>query len=516
MILVKINLLTNEKWWGGNTSAGVQMPYAGFSENLLGKNRGNQSIPLLLSNRGRVVYSEEPFRFEFAGNELQITDALGEVSLQAAGESLRDAYRYFVEHYAQPSGRIPDPLFFTQPQYNTWIELTYNQNEEDILRYARSLLEAGYPPGVMMIDDTWQEDYGVWEFSPRRFQDPKSMMKELHAMGFKVMLWVCPFVSADSVEGRMLAREGALVMEREKGEDILWADTSNKAAPIRWWNGVSYCLDFSHPKAVAWFKGRLDYLQAQYDVDGFKFDAGDAPFYHDPKLAFHQDWHANQHTESFARIAVDYPLNELRACWKMANQPLAQRLKDKRHLWDDLRELIPCMIAQGLTGYGFNCPDMIGGGEYQSFLRVDQVDQELFVRSAQASALMPMMQFSASPLRVLNPQHQSYCLEAAKLHFRLGAEILDLAKACAQTGEPILRSMEYVFPGRDYAEVKDQFLLGDAILVAPVLEKGQESRMVHIPDGAWIRQDLDARLEGPLHADLEVPLSNLCWFRREG
>ena len=85
---------------------------------------------------------------------------------------------------------IPDELLFTHPQYNTWIELMYDQNEEDILEYARAIIDNGYPPGVLMIDDNWQENYGIWKFSPRRFKDPKGMMDELHAMGFKVMLWV--------------------------------------------------------------------------------------------------------------------------------------------------------------------------------------------------------------------------------------------------------------------------------------------------------------------------------------
>ena len=49
--------------------------------------------------------------------------------------------------------------------------------------------------------------------------------------------------------------------------------------------------------------------------------------------------------------------------------------------------VIPGIIAQGLMGYAFTCPDMIGGGEYQSFLKADSIDEELVVRSAQCSAL---------------------------------------------------------------------------------------------------------------------------------
>jgi alpha-glucosidase len=132
----------------------------------------------------------------------------------------------------------------------------YNQNEKDILAYARAIIANGFPPGVLMIDDNWQEDYGTLDFSARRFQNPKAMMAELHNMGFKVMFWVCPFISPDSANFRFLAQEGVLLLDPQKNQDILWATTSNMAALIRWWNGASSCLDLSNPKAVDWFQGQ--------------------------------------------------------------------------------------------------------------------------------------------------------------------------------------------------------------------------------------------------------------------
>jgi alpha-glucosidase len=79
-----------------------------------------------------------------------------------------------------------------------------------------------------MIDDNWQEDYGKWEFSSRRFKDPKGMIDKLHGMGFKVMLWICPFISPDSEVFRHLAKEGMLLLDGERTEEILWANTQNK------------------------------------------------------------------------------------------------------------------------------------------------------------------------------------------------------------------------------------------------------------------------------------------------
>ncbi len=82
-------------------------------------------------------------------------------------------------------------------------------------------------------------------------------------------------------------------------------------------------------------------------------------------------------------------------------------------------------------GYAFTCPDMIGGGEYLSFRDASKLDEELVVRAAQVHALMPMMQFSAAPWRVLSARNLEIVRSAATLHERLGPEILVLAKQSA-------------------------------------------------------------------------------------
>lgn len=512
---ITLELSEGEYWWGGLSADGGKMPYSAKSHivrDLYGNNYGNQSQPLLISCKGRYVWSERPFAYTFQGGKLYVSSHCGKIVRGRHGKTLKEVYT-FVSHKFFPSqGKIPDPLLFTRPQYNTWIELNYNQNEDDILQYARSLIDQGYPPGVLMIDDNWQEDYGTWEFSARRFKNPKAMIDQLHAMGFKVMLWICPFVSADSFIFRYLAKEGMLFLDKDKTREILLANTKNKAAIIRWWNGASAMLDLSNPKTQTWFKGELDYLVKKYGVDGFKFDAGDARYYTNDIVSFKSST-PNENTVYYAELGLNYPLNEYRASWKMAGYPLAQRLRDKKHNWTDLKKLIPGILAQGMMGYSFTCPDMIGGGEYQSFLNLKTVDHELIVRSAQVSALMPMMQFSLAPWRVLDKEESEMCREMAILHENMGSKILGLAKRSASTGEPIVKPMAYLWPDKGYEEIKDQFILGDSILVAPVTEKGARSRSVIIPIGKW-KGDDDSVVRGPKKIEIEVPINRLPYYIR--
>lgn len=512
---IQLDFLEGEYWWAGLSSLGYQTPIdqnSSFSFDLWGDNKGNQAQPLLLSSKGRYIWSEEPINVNINNGLINVSVRDGEILSGKSGKNLRTAYEFVVENFFPPNGKIPDELLFTQPQYNTWIELTYDQNEEDILKYASAIIDNGYPPGVIMIDDNWQDNYGSWDFSPKRFSDPKGMIDKLHKMGFKVMLWICPFVSPDSEIFRKLAREGMLILDRERTNEVNWTNTQENAAIIRWWNGASACLDLSNPKTQKWFKDRLDYLIQEYGVDGFKFDAGDARFYRDNIVSF-KDGIPNDHSTYFAEIGLEYPLNEYRASWKMAGLPLAQRLRDKRHLWEDLRKLIPDQMSQSVMGYAYTCPDMIGGGEYGSFRELSTIDEELIVRSAQVHALMPMMQFSVAPWRILSSENQEICLQMAKLHEKMGDHILDLAHQAAQSGEPIVKPMELAFPGNGYETIIDQFVLGDDIIVTPVLEKESRSRTVILPKGRW--KDENGKIyKGNREIKIEVPLKRLPYFKK--
>jgi alpha-glucosidase len=171
------------------------------------------------------------------------------------------------------------------------------------------------------------------------------------------------------------------------------------------------------------------------------------------------------------------------------------------------------MISAGLLGYTFVCPDMIGGGEFTSFLKGSTIDQDLVVRSAQVHALAPMMQFSVAPWRILDAAHLDAVKQAVALRMRFTPRILALAKASAASGEPILRPLAYVFPEAGYENIKDQFMMGDDLLVAPMVTKGV-SRAVLIPPGTW-KADDGGVFVGPAQKTFEIPLARLLYFERQ-
>ena len=159
-------------------------------------------------------------------------------------ENLRGAYLAAMKEHFPFTGDMPDSLFWSVPQYNTWIELGTNQTAEGIKNYAKGILEHGLPAGVLMIDGGWQEDYGVYEeFHRGKVPDPEFLVDELHKLGFKVMLWVSPIIASAGTRYKFLRDKNYLVR-----------NSNGEIAIRKWWSGYSAVLDFTNPDAVGWME----------------------------------------------------------------------------------------------------------------------------------------------------------------------------------------------------------------------------------------------------------------------
>jgi len=504
---LKVQIQPGEKWWGGvddpaNRRIDNPTPQP-FDESscltldLTKHNYSNNSVPFFVSTKGRYVWSDEAFTVTFKKGDI-IFEGEGPFELNSDGANLREAYKIASSRHFAPSGIMPPEEFIASPQYNTWIELIYNQNQKDILNYAESIVRNGFPTGsVLMIDDNWQKYYGNFEFKPEKFPDPEGMCRKLHEMGFKIMLWVAPYISPDSPEYRFLEKKGYLILDA-KGK---------YPAIYRWWNGQSAIIDLSNPKAKEWFVVQLKENQKKYGVDGFKFDAGDVEPYdkEHTKVADGKSYGVKQ-SLLWNKLSEEFPYNEFRASWKMGGQAAVMRLCDKKFNWEDVGKLVPSMIAAGMEGHIYICPDMIGGGEFVSFLDLEgkQIDQELVVRSCQIHSMMPMMQFSVAPWRILSKENCEICRKAALKHKELAPYLLEQATKSSKSGEPLVRAMEYSFPSEGFEDCTDQYMLGEKYLVAPMTAPGT-TRTVRLPKGRW-QDEQGKKYKGGRTYTIEVPI----------
>ncbi len=140
-----------------------------------------------------------------------------------AGASLADAVRAMLARLGWPnpppaSRLLGDSIFCTWTQYPRCI------TQERVLGMAHAIREHDYPCSVLTIDDRWESAFGELEFSAA-FPAPAEMVRELHALGFRVILWVTPFINREARTFAELGRRGLLVRAKNGGD----------AALLKWW-----------------------------------------------------------------------------------------------------------------------------------------------------------------------------------------------------------------------------------------------------------------------------------------
>ncbi|WP_092754621.1 glycoside hydrolase family 31 protein [Hydrogenoanaerobacterium saccharovorans] len=470
MTAVELRFLEKEYWYGGYVTEGVRQPYGAESDVVLDLTQNstpNQAMPLFVSTHGRWLWQDRGFPVQFKKGVIDCPD---DVEIGKAGDSLRTAYSGAMKKHFPFHPCHLAPQMFQTPVYNTWIELTFYQTQQAVLNYAENIVRNGLPAGVLIIDDGWSDYYGKWSFSRESFSAPEQMLRQLHEWGFFVMVWVCPFITPDT-----------LVYRELKEQNLLVKNGCGEVHIAHWWNGWSAVLDLSKAAARSWLDKQMDELR-KLGVDGFKFDAGDSTYYPvDGEIS------PDGHSGFWAAYGERFHFNEFRVTTKAGGWSLMQRLCDKDHSWGEtgLAALIPDALIQNLTGHPFCSPDMIGGGEYRNFLSQTSLDPELFLRHTEVACLMPVMQFSAAPWRVLSSPYFDRIKNLVQIRNKYWEEINRAIQLCRETGEPILRPLEYEFPNQGWAQVMDEFMLGDALLVAPILVKNTNVRQVAIPKGCW-------------------------------
>lgn len=518
MKTLTFQMLSDELWWGGSVAYAMNQPYDITTSVCLNveETGTNQSAPFFISSKGRYIWADSPIS--------SISFDNGTVSLHGenpvlteAGATLRDAYIHAMKaHFPFEKKQLPE-IFFRTAQYNTWMEFTYYPTQRSVLEYAHSIVDNGYEPGILMIDEGWHVGYGTWEFDFYKFPDPKAMIDELHELGFRVMLWLVPYVTPDGRDFLDHQEKWICDLLNKKFEPRLARTPNGSVAILRWWNGYSAVLNLCEEADRRYLDERLQHLMNDYGVDGFKFDGaniGDLKkrsWATEPPLQS-----AEELNRAWNEFGAKYIFHEYKDTYNRGGKATIQRIADRSHQWGvtGLASLIPVALAQGLLGYPYLCPDMIGGGSWAPTVDPDfKCDEELFVRMAQCSALFPMMQYSWAPWRVLGKEAAELCLEASRLHSTFADTIVDLVKRTIETGEPIVRMMEYNYPHSGYARVTDQFMLGDDILVCPVIEKGLRKREALLPFGRWEYCD-GTVYEGGVAVQVSAPLDTLPYFKK--
>jgi myogenesis-regulating glycosidase len=501
-------------WYGGGFQGyrdrqTFPLNHANITPRLFFAQGASQGTPIWYSTRGVAIWIRTPhdFSYSIAVPEGQ-KDGLLNVEMPGVSSLAYDILiapdvREVLRRINREIGfahSVPPADYLRLPIYTTWVEFKTSVSQQKVVDFAHEIRRNQLPAGAIEIDDKWEDGYGNMRFDSSKFPDPRAMNDELHRFGFRVTLWIHPFVNVgtDSFEDPAVRR-------------FLMKDLSGSPGLIHWWQGDAAVWDLTNTAAASEFRRRLGELQ-KYGFDGFKFDGGDVNLVPLDMVPSQPATSTGIPDVYNKEATAHFPWSEARVGIYSQSLGIVQRLIDKNSVWgpeNGLASVLPEALTASMRGFVYVMPDMVGGNQYDS----DKIDGELLVRWAQASALMPLLQFSLGPWHI-DEETTRLCREASALHLKFAPYIETLAEAVPSSGEPILRPVWYNFPmERDAENVMDEFMVGDAVLVAPVLVQGQVRRDIYLPAGEWREYKTGKVLEGGRWVrDYAAPLNTLPIF----
>ena len=491
-------------------------------------------VPLLLSSAGYAVVVDSHARctWDLRGDDgWSVTVPDGSVDVHL----LRGTPKRIVERFTAIYGRAPIP-----PAWALGVWKTTLGGTRRVLAEAQRLLDADIPVTACWVYDHYDEatNSGTGIATPYPIGDYPSLPAltgGLHDLGLKALGYVQPCLYEGSAPYREAVARGFTV-QRADGTPALIPYFNPKRAYNQMTmldDGGAY-VDLTNPEAARWFAGLLQQMLDQ-GWDGWMQDMGEhladdmvladgsdgvqtrnryPLLYH--RLA-HGVWSARPDTAVFVRSGALGVTPYVPVVWP----------GDQTCTWDGERGLgsvLPTGPSVGLAGVGAFGPDIAGlvdgfdggaGGR----------DEELWIRWCQYGALNPVMRDhlgfksqAGTPVDLWStPRTVRVFRDYARLHNGLLGYLRELAAACHQTGLPMVRGLLLEFPDHDEAwTIDDQYLLGDALLVAPVHTKGARSRRVWFPPGEWIGWWDERAATGPGWADVDAALERIPLFRRAG
>ncbi|MBT2367703.1 glycoside hydrolase family 31 protein [Streptomyces sp. ISL-10] len=183
--------------------------------------------------------------------------------------------------------------------------------------------------------------------------------------------------------------------------------------------------------------------------------------------------------------------------------------------WPALRATLARVLGLGVCGVPFSGAEAGGSGA--------PLSAELYLRRLQLGAYLPLLRTGAPIGRQgaepweFGPEVLAHARAALRERDRLRPYLIGLAHLARLTGAPCARPLWWGSPGdRVLRDCEDAFLLGDSLLVAPVLEPGADRRAVRLPRGRWYDTATGRAYEGPAQVLVEAPLARIPVLARAG
>jgi alpha-glucosidase (family GH31 glycosyl hydrolase) len=436
-----------------------------------------------------------------------------------------------LERFTAVTGRATVPAPWVFAPWNDAIK-----GSASVRAVAKKLRDEKIPTTALWTED-WQGGYWLpplgksasymifpirYDIDRTLYPDAEEVAEELHESGFRWLSYFFPYLLERSSEYREARAKGFLLRDREGGVSrvhILWHRYGH--------------VDLTNPEARDWYMGLVE-KNVRAGFDGYMADFGE----YVPPGAIAGD----------GEIGVRSLHNRMPLLWQQMHREFWDRRRpDGDYVffcrsasvgsqsyapvfwsgdsntdferYDGLPSNLPAALSAGLCGLPIWAADIGGYMSHTSRAR----DKELYFRWTELAALLPVMRthHGTHPRKNWTWDSDDETLAMFKLYCRLHTALFPylegLAHESAGNGMPAVRHMVLHYPGdRESWRVEDQFLLGDRLLVAPVLERNSRGRSAYFPPGDWVDYWTGEVTRGPERRRVCSRLDNLPLYVRSG
>ncbi len=501
-----------------------QLVYS-FNEDALGVNAeiSYKNCPFAWSPSGWGVFMHTPApvahgvgypQWSHRSYAIKVEDPCLDIFLIAA-----DTPADILQRFTTLTGRAPET-----PEWSlgVWISRAYYKTAEESWDIAQEIRKRRIPCDVFTLDGRAWLDVKTrfaFEWDRSRYPEPKHVTDKIKSLGLKICVWEYPLVSIHNPIFRDLAERGWLLTDKFGETYVYYWDMSpfgKVLTPLP----ASGIFDFTNPEAYDWWAKSHEAL-FDSGIDIIKPDFGEQV----PDDAYASNGDSGRRLHNVYSLLYNKCVYEAsrkrfdnqalvwsRSGWTGSQQYPIQWGGDPQADWEGLAGSIRGGLSWGMSGFPYYSHDI--GGFYGG-----PPDAELYIRWAQAGVLG-----SHCRIHGIGPREPWYFGEEAEtivrkwLEFRY--QLIPYLKQCvkiaSQTGLPLMRSMVLAFPDDRLSwQFEDQYMLGDTLLVAPVIQPGGEKQF-YLPQGSWYDYWTGAEITGGQILDTQSPLDHIPLFAKEG
>lgn len=476
-----------------------------------------KSIPVLFSTAGwgMMMYSSyrsfwEIGSFSYTTGTVLIEDNILDFFI-FLGEDIKELTKEYCNLVAKPM--LPPKWAL-----GTWMSRCTYQSDKEIREVVTELKNKNLPIDTINIDGAWfcevfYNTLGVdacdFAWNKEKLGERKDLFGWLKDNGKEGCSWINPYIP-EHVElykeakekGYLLKRADGSIARIESGNSVGVVDLTNKEA-VKWWQG--YLADFLND-GVSCLKP--DYAD-RVPTDGV---------FHNGKTGKEiHNIYPHLYNEAVYEITKELKGENImfrRSGYIGSNKYPVTWAGDTQTTWVAMQCVLRAGISSGITGDALWSHD-IGG------FTGPKPSDELYVRWAQFGLLSPVSRFHGTTPR----EPWAYGEEAEKIvgnymrfRYRLMPYIWENTKVACETGVPVMRHLIMEYPKDPaVANIEDQYMFGDRLLVAPVITLETTSRYVYFPEGKWasIYGEEEEVIDGGRYVMVEAPLERIPVYIRE-